>query len=224
MVHRNRLSSDTHGVGIGDYRHIVERVGCVGEYICCADCLGAHTAIAGITLLLRTRFRCDPTSPKIYVRNDDYKAVYSDQHLIWRSDANVWYLLATGEFCASRAVCSLLPVLLNFCNREFMLSDWSFVTRALITWFVCIIAPPFSCAWYYQIVCNRIGSESILRSRCGTILGTLLMSCLDIIWFVKSFLQECIHEYIRIISNFLRCVFFWISWVRSVKKNIVYTV
>lgn len=41
VVQRNRLSSDTHGVGIGDLEGVVERVGCVGEYICHADCLGA---------------------------------------------------------------------------------------------------------------------------------------------------------------------------------------
>ena len=68
VVQRNRLSSDTPGVGIGDTEGVVERVGCVGGYICRVDCLGAQTAIASILLLLRTRFLCDPTSPMIYVR------------------------------------------------------------------------------------------------------------------------------------------------------------
>ena len=68
MVHRNRLSSDTYRVGNGDLDGAVERVGCVGGYICRADRLSAQTAIASILLLSRTRFRCDPALPRTYVR------------------------------------------------------------------------------------------------------------------------------------------------------------
>ena len=68
VVQRHRFSSDTDGVGSSDFEGVVERVGCVGGYICRADCLGVHTAIASILLLLRTRFRFDQTSPRIHVR------------------------------------------------------------------------------------------------------------------------------------------------------------
>ena len=112
------------------------------------------------------------------------------------SDANALYLLATSEFCASRVVCYLLPAPLNLCNRETVLGDSFFITRELITWFVCIIAPLLSRMPYHQTVGNNITSEFVIRSRCAAILNISFVS------------YECVHEYTLIsFSTLLGCVF-----------------
>jgi|ETNmetMinimDraft_30_1059905.scaffolds.fasta_scaffold105278_1 hypothetical protein len=91
----------------------------------CTDRDREYSVIAENTFLMRPDVAEDLDSKSTVTNQYPRTSIFSD--------ANVRYLLATSEFCASRVVCSLLPALLNFCNLETILSDRFFITRELIT-------------------------------------------------------------------------------------------